>query len=180
MMLHSGDIVIMSDESRLAFHGVPKVLPPSTQSEVPDCLSSAALDQIVQQQKGPGHGDHTCCICAADLTSGQLRPGVVAVATEECTRERYLKTDHTTLSAEPTHKRIDRVDCTGTDSCRSTAESCTNSGVRLDDVHHGTNVCLSCQQIIADWPQFEQYLSVSRINVNVRQVVSEKCKFWKT
>jgi len=175
MMLHSGDIVIMSNESRLAFHGVPKVLAPSPQSVMPECLSLAALDQIAQQQKGPEHGDHTCCVCRADPTTCQ-----------------YLVTglgNHTTLSSETPHKRTDHIEYIGTDLCGSTADSCTNMGVGLDHVHHrtisnidrldhqGTNVCLSCRQLIAGWPLFEQYLSVSRINVNVRQVVSEKHKF---
>ena len=199
MMLHSGDIVIMSNESRLAFHGVPKVLAPSPQSVVPECLSLAALDQIAQQQKRPEHGDHTCCVC--DPTTSQLPPGVGAVATDDHTRGQYLVTglgNHATLSSETLHKKIDHVEYIGTDLCGSTADSCTNTGVGLDrspwapgldHVHHrtssnidrldhqGTNVCLSCRQLIADWPLFEQYLSVSRINVNVRQVVSEKHKF---
>ena len=33
--------------------------------------------------------------------------------------------------------------------------------------------CLSCQGLAQSWPQFVSYLSVSRINVNVRQVVSQ-------
>ena len=192
MMLHSGDIVIMSNESRLAFHGVPKVLAPSPQSVVPECLSLAALDQIVQQQKRPEHGDHTCCVCVANPTTSQLPPGVGVVATDDHTRGQYLVTglgNHATLSSETLHKRTDHIEYIGTDLCGSTADSCTNMGVGLDHVHHrtssdidrldhqGTNVCLSCRQLSAGWPLFEQYLSVSRINVNVRQVVSEKHKF---
>lgn len=191
MMLHSGDIVIMSNESRLAFHGIPKVLAPSPQSVVPECLSLAALDQIAQQQKRPEHGDHTCCVC--DLTTSQLPHGVGAVATDDHTRGQYLVTglgNHATLSSETLHKRTDHVEYIGTDLCGSTADSCTNTSVGLDHVHHqtssdiddgldhqGTSVCLLCRQLIAGWPLFEQYLSVSRINVNVRQVVSEKHKF---
>lgn len=193
MMLHSGDIVIMSNESRLAFHGVPKVLAPSPQSVVPECLSLAALDQIVQQQKGPEHGDHTCSVCGADPTTSQLPPGVGAVATDDHARGQYLVAglgNYTTLSSETPHKQTDHVEYIGTDLYGSTADSCTNTGVGLDHVHHqtssdiddgldhqGTNVCSLCRQLIAGWPLFEQYLSVSRINVNVRQVVSEKHKF---
>ena len=41
-----------------------------------------------------------------------------------------------------------------------------------DDVH-----CLSCRGLAQSWPQFVSYLSVSRINVNVRQVVSKEDVF---
>ena len=34
--------------------------------------------------------------------------------------------------------------------------------------------CSSCAELILSWPQFVGYLSVSRINVNVRQVLSHK------
>ena len=50
MFIHSGDIVVMSEQSRLAYHGVPKILSPSDHaSTVPSCLSKAELAQRIQQ-----------------------------------------------------------------------------------------------------------------------------------
>ena len=47
MFIHSGDIVVMSKQSRLAYHGVPKILPHS--NCVPSCLSEGELVQRIQQ-----------------------------------------------------------------------------------------------------------------------------------
>lgn len=66
MFLHSGDIVVMSEQSRLAYHGVPKILsPPSNYgSPVPNCLSEVELVQrILQIQKMD-----TVCLVDADDT----------------------------------------------------------------------------------------------------------------
>lgn len=50
MFIRSGDIVVMSEQSRLAYHGVPKILPPSNYgTPIPSCLSEAELVQRVQQ-----------------------------------------------------------------------------------------------------------------------------------
>ena len=50
MFIRSGDIVVMSGQSRLAYHGVPKILPPSNYgTPIPSCLSEAELVQRIQQ-----------------------------------------------------------------------------------------------------------------------------------
>ena len=50
MFIHSGDIVVMSEQSRLAYHGVPKILPPSNYgTPIPSCLSEVELVQRIQQ-----------------------------------------------------------------------------------------------------------------------------------
>jgi len=50
LFVHSGDVIIMSQQSRLAYHGVPKILTPRNPS-VPDCLTEAALRQRIPQIK---------------------------------------------------------------------------------------------------------------------------------
>ena len=176
LLLHSGDIVIMSGESRLAFHGVPRVLPPPSESPVPECLSLAALER--QQQEV----EHSCCICGAkwdsrpefrDLSS-QLSQSVAA--TEEGAGERRLITGSGSLTAAmeaAIHKHTDHH-CDDTDLCDSRTHMSPPPCCGPPETDTG---CPSCQQLVSDWPQFVQYLSVSRINVNVRQVVSEKHKF---
>ena len=50
MFIHSGDIVVMSEQSRLAYHGVPKILSPSNYGPpIPSCLREAELVQRIQQ-----------------------------------------------------------------------------------------------------------------------------------
>lgn len=50
MFIHSGDIVVMSEQSRLAYHGVPKILAPSNYgTPIPSCLSEVELVQRIQQ-----------------------------------------------------------------------------------------------------------------------------------
>ena len=50
MFIHSGDIVVMSAQSRLAYHGVPKILSPTNHGSTgPSCLSEVELAQRIQQ-----------------------------------------------------------------------------------------------------------------------------------
>ena len=55
MFIRSGDIVVMSEQSRLAYHGVPKILPHSNHgiygTPVPSCLSEGELIQRIQQMQ---------------------------------------------------------------------------------------------------------------------------------
>lgn len=95
ILLRSGDVVIMSTEARLAYHGVPRVLPPSQVGHVPAPLSTEAIT----------HGL----------------------------------------------------------SCRK------EEGVK--------GSCAHCHELMSAWPNFISYLSVSRINVNIRQVISENHTF---
>eukprot|EP00731_Ephydatia_muelleri_P027395 Em0019g268a len=43
ILLRSGDVIIMSGACRLAYHGVPKIVPPHKGMEIPRCLSQDAL-----------------------------------------------------------------------------------------------------------------------------------------
>ena len=147
LLLHSGDIVIMSGESRLAFHGVPRVLPPPPETPLPECLSLAALERQQQEKEGMKHSNYSCCICAP-----------IKAALHRHTDHHYDDTDDAGLCDSRTHMNPPvSFPCCGPPK--------TDTG------------CPSCQQLVSGWAQFVQYLSVSRINVNVRQVVSEKHKF---
>ena len=103
LLLNSGDVIIMSGDSRLAYHGIPKVLAPAGDDEaIPACLLMETLAQ------NPLHD----CVCV------------------ECKRHEC------SFKEDPSH-----------------------------------------QQLMDSWTHFIPYLSLSRINVNVRQVVSASCKF---
>lgn len=104
LLLRSGDVVIMSGSARLAYHGVPRILPPSSSEMIPCCLSAGCIT-------------HGLCHWHEPVNNG----------------------DHKT-------------------------------GKSVQDCPH-------CLELTSHWDSFESYLSVSRINVNVRQVVSEKHTF---
>lgn len=104
ILLRSGDVVIMSRDARLAYHGVPRILPPSEGGEVPACLTTEAVM----------HGAHC-------------------------------------------------------DGCSIEQEGNRSGGVAGN--------CGNCGELLSVWTDVMTYLSVSRINVNVRQVVSEEYHF---
>ena len=123
LLLNSGDVVIMSGESRLAYHGVPKVLPYFKEGDVvsksdrqsilwPECLLKPVL------------GTWSCCC----FKTAEMAAVNQSNAVETC-------------------NEIEKRGC----SC--------------------------CEELIKTWQLLESYISVSRINVNIRQVVSENCTF---
>lgn len=111
----------MSSEARLAYHGVPRVLPPESPGEVPDCLTVEAIH----------HG--MCCCVGADSSGGVAKKGGGHCA--------------------------------------------DSSGGVVKEEGGAKDVCAQCQELALEWPDFITYLSASRININVRQVVSDKKKF---
>ena len=122
LLLNSGDIVIMSGESRLAYHGVPKILPHyckgRVSNQVPECLSKVYETHLHQSESQDACGFK---------------------------------------------KIMDQSDAAG-------------CNVKYAD-ETGSRGCPSCEELIRTWQLFESYISTSRINVNIRQVTSEKCTF---
>lgn len=51
MFIHSGDVAIMSGESRLAFHAVPRIFKVGEEIEPPDCLKWLNPKEISQNCK---------------------------------------------------------------------------------------------------------------------------------
>lgn len=193
LLLHSGDVVIMAGESRLAYHGVPKILPPVPGAPVPSCLTAEALMEGAREMqywtlKG---GMCICCVCGRewkstgnsdDVRSSQGQGVHLTSDSHQCidetlTGERVKsklmqKEQQACLGLQHhgpgawisgVHEKSTRPDNPGYEA--KSDDSC-------DQVH-----CPSCQEMIDCWPQFVAYLSVSRINVNIRQVVSEKYTF---
>lgn len=119
--------MIMSGESRLAYHGVPRVLPPSTDCIVPSCLSGGNLKN---------------CLCSKISWSSVTR-----------TVEQLFDSGHGESVHAADRKRMDIAGGTG------------------------NRTCTVCTQLADSWELFVDYLSASRININVRQVVSESVKF---
>ena len=167
ILLHSGDVVIMSGPSRLAYHGVPKIISPVAAPLVPPALSRLSLvgSYAVQRSRSvrQAAGSMRCQACGRETSevdivrctveSGrvQLPTSAVGGKQENCTLPRDLH------EASPAKKpRVEKHDS----SCSS-------------DHHRIPAAGLQCwEELIREWPHFERYLSTSRINVNIRQVNS--------
>lgn len=121
----------MSKESRLAYHALPKVLPP-LEGCISDVLSQAALE-------------HAIDLCVRDSISSNC---MVCGKTRGAIHSRSIPQD--TRFPEPS---LDIV------NLHNPA-----------DPSFYSKPCSGCQWLTKTWPQFESYLSCSRINVNVRQV----------
>ena len=131
LLLNSGDIVIMSVQSRLAYHGVPKILPhhfhktetgECKNAPLPECLSKGVCEAYLDSKS-------RCGLSSVQEATGQSKRA-------GCDREK-------TQAKSLTEKRG----------------------------------CPCCEELIKTWQLFESYVSMSRINVNIRQVTSDKCSF---
>ena len=157
LILRSGDVVIMSGPSRLAYHSVPKVISPATSSGVPDSLTA-----------------HTLASCIG--SAGQDGRDCLPTNCPVCGRRRGspLPKGETPADPEVLHCRHTGDDATGD----LLEELCTTQPKRQRQdgggggAHSGPgpSSCPQCVELLQSWPDFESYLSVSRINVNVRQV----------
>lgn len=127
LLLNSGDIVIMSGPSRLAYHGVPRVLTPSPAHTIPYSLHKEHLENCVCTSTEAGTK------CGSELT------------TVKVSGDKYITR--------------------GTESgqCLKYSDRCLT--------------CSVCCQLANSWDVFVDYLLVSRININVRQVVSGNFEF---
>ena len=151
LLLNSGDIVVMSGESRLAYHGVPRVLPPSPDHPVPDCLTAEALVSCTcwRAAKVESHWTET--------TGGRSPDGQIKVSSSN------------KICAEV--ERVCDTDCaTGVALTQGRSFGC---GLR----DSSDLCCCVCGRLADSWDAFVDYLSVSRVNINLRQVVSDNCKF---
>lgn len=121
LLLNSGDIVIMSGDSRLAYHGVPKILP----------------------------------YCREGISNHQPNPSAI------CLSEGAFEARSTSACGFGLIGRT--MDQSGT------------AKMSVDEAEKGG--CPCCEELIKTRQLFESYISVSRINVNIRQVVSQNCTF---
>ena len=138
LLLRSGDVVIMSGSSRLAYHGVPRIISPPVGETVPHCLTQHTLEQCIEeagtleQQRRQGH--FVCTVCGSNRAK-KARTMRGKDFSPNCFEGEVIET----------HRRKSREE---------------------DEA----DPCMQCAELLHSWPDFEHYLSMSRINVNVRQV----------
>ena len=198
IMLHSGDIVIMSGASRLAYHGVPKIITPIATNTTPIPLSRHYLveyniiqtssDSITQPLCEQQAGSLQCQVCGDQRRQDSKR------AVESNKHSTKLEQCECTQSQhEPTIDRdlngtvLDRSSLSSTHLCevlpakRARLElhkehgtpSCTNRDTTTLDRHHRFHDVLH-HNLFEHWSDFERYISTSRININIRQVNSRQ------
>ena len=169
IMLHSGDIVVMSGQSRVAYHGVPKIICPSASSPIPESLNRHTLLDCVQRSahmQQDGQADSICCVCGREkrwtsATKHDVREDIPSLSDDSSLEDR--------LPVEPESACLDHT-------CGRTSEGLgVSPGKRLKREPEADtssvdieDVC--CAELVREWTDFEHYLSTSRININVRQV----------
>ena len=270
----------MSHDSRLAYHGVPRVLPPPPDASVPECLSLEALQHCAQRtqcfdersscsvcggewQVDPqcrGATGSSCSVCVGEWQVDPQCRGATGSSCSVCGGEWQVdpqcrgatgsscsvcggewQVDPQCRGATGSNCSVCGGEWQVDPQCRgATGSSCSVCGgewqvdpqcrgttaghpikTKTPEEHHapltdaaaatgertlqhcaadtrtepeGGGVdsnppncpckcssssvrCRSCQELAHSWPKFVAYLSVSRINVNIRQVVSEKIVF---
>lgn len=143
----------MSGESRLAYHGVPKIHTPEV-DVIPSCLSRTVLESALSFKKQSLLIDY-CPLCGSN-TKNPIQPSRTSNNdTPIISGIKRTRKDHLGESRKPKRKSIEN------------SESETYE-LELED---GTEItCDGCQWLLENWVHFETYLSNSRINLNVRQV----------
>lgn len=161
----------MSRESRLAYHGIPKILKPSNDDDpIPYCLSREALLKRREIKK-----DNTkCYICGARLIEREnsLKRGrsekedTKGEEGSYCSKRKALIDEQ--LSGSKTQEpniespsiKIQDTPCNSTDNTVCSKE--TDEGCDV--------MCSDCKWLHLNWTDIECYMNYSRININVRQV----------
>jgi DNA alkylation damage repair protein AlkB len=140
IILRSGDVVIMSGASRLAYHGVPKIISPPPTTPVPPALSRVSLLDYLHSSGGTlqpcrlASSGPLCCVC-------QRKEETPAVSDSDSQVE---------------------IPPTTTKRLKIREEGGERSGME--------GWCQQWSDILREWAEFERYISTSRINVNIRQV----------
>ena len=145
----------MSGESRLAYHGVPKILTPEV-NVIPPCLSRTVLESALSLKKHSLLTNY-CPLCGNN-TQSPIQPIQPRTSNNDaamiCGIKRTRK-DHLGESRKLKRKSIENLE---------------SETYELDLEDETETTCDGCHWLLENWVHFETYLSNSRINLNVRQV----------
>ncbi|XP_068715763.1 nucleic acid dioxygenase ALKBH1-like [Montipora foliosa] len=152
LYVHSGDILIMSGESRTAFHAVPRIIKIGEENEPPACLKwkKRIFDNLVNLETQDG----------LDAINNKKEIKDVSKSKAMNVNNRNLSTTTTTTS-----------------NCEGNGESeiqelfaKPNEVCECNEVNFCGNLTRMNSITPEEWRKIEVYLSKTRINVNVRQV----------
>ncbi|XP_005096742.1 nucleic acid dioxygenase ALKBH1 [Aplysia californica] len=136
LMLHSGDICIMSGSSRLSYHAVPKILAPPAEQPVPKCFSLHPEEESLAPQSS-----ETCGSRNAVTKDAQELDSESDAASGFSTTEQQI------------------------------GNSCSNDTCLRDSVVKDVNESIKHVMSSLEFKPFEVYITSSRINLNIRQVL---------
>ena len=138
----------MSGESRLAYHGVPKILT-TPDYPIPECVGRDCLWAELTAN------DSSCFFCKRAETR---KHGMKRV------RDDYFDNEENKNGYPKKKRKPEQCNAENDQSTESEPELCQSESEDTRDR------CSNCEWIKDNWEHFETYLSYSRININVRQV----------
>lgn len=177
LLIRSGDIVIMSGESRLAYHGIPKILRPTDDSSpLPHCLSEEALFKKRIETKSSYAKCSICCCKSTERETSVLKRERSGEEMGESGYSSKRKAWNETSELEPNTETEFKTPEPDTKHQNWESKDNTDSAIPLSAATSRTEtethnfVCPDCEWLRRNWTRVESYLSYSRININVRQV----------
>ncbi|KAH3856758.1 hypothetical protein DPMN_099352, partial [Dreissena polymorpha] len=144
VFLHSGDIVLMTKQARLSYHAVPRILPGNPE-HLHNCFYGDD-DVIITESQGDKSIQQ---YVESSGDSNEIDP-YSDTANQKPPHINIVQSD------SASHKE----DVVETPTMKGNNCSVDELGVIMDEVLQGL-----------DWAPFHEYLNVSRVNVNVRQVL---------
>ena len=149
----------MSGESRLAYHGVPKVIQLTKLDGIPKCLSTEQFEQALKDHEtdtAGSNGDY-CSLCGRNL--------------DKCTSITMTRETKEHIDVIRERKRTHSDNNREEDMSCSKMTALSTSGLQEDcPAKKKVNDCSGCSWILNNWKDFKFYLPHSRINMNIRQV----------
>lgn len=147
LYLRDGDVIIMSGNSRMSYHAVPKVLP-SIQADSERTTEGPSNNGSRYGTVSNGHHHNMQTSSHINTSEG----GCDLVESEDM------------LSGSETTKKRTGLSALGDESAKKLYKSECDTADRL---------CTDFMEKVSDeefWEPFEKYLETSRININVRQL----------
>lgn len=157
LFIRSGDILIMSGQSRTAFHAVPRIIKVGDENEPPPCLkwqnglfddkrsktTGVNLDELDVRDKN----------MAAILDKNRTSTNIVKGNDTESKKCVVGEFCNNKICSESGHLRFEANKSCGCNKLDFGAKSTRMKSVTAEE-----------------WKKFEVYISKTRININVRQV----------
>ena len=164
----------MSEESRLAYHAVPRVVE-EPNGGITSCLSEEAFRRAMEGKHYSS--EKVCSLCGKILVESlqSTEMDLEVNYSEKQTQEKLIvddknrkrpRTDESqTLSPK---NKVSTVEVQ--ENCHSVEENKVEGVRDCTGVLEDLSDCENCLWILHNWDDFKFYISFSRININIRQV----------
>lgn len=156
LYIRSGDILIMSGQSRTAFHAVPRIIKVGDENEPPPCL---------KWQNGL-FDDKTNKTTGVNLDELNVRDKNTAILDKNCASTNILGENDTESNKCAVEELCNYKICS--ESGHFSFEA--NKSCGCNKLDFGAKSTRMKSLNAEEWKKFEVYMSKTRININVRQV----------